>query len=73
MTACIFVVTFGLAFLMIALQCVSLQNVEKDLKEYLRRVKAARDASDPRLRVHFDAQVRALMILIMKHFSIEDI
>ena len=47
----------------------NLVSIENDLREYLRRVKFARDTASPALQVHFAAHARVLELIIHEHFA----
>ena len=64
------VVAFVLTVLWAVDRHLCLKDVETDLKEFLGDALLARDSCDPKVRVHYQAHVRALKILIQKHFTL---
>ena len=66
----IVVIVFVLLAIFAADRYLWVKEIEKDLKEYLGDVLVARDVSEPPFRVHFDAQVSSLKLLIKKHFTL---
>jgi hypothetical protein len=67
-----YVSLIGLFFLLILFLKSKLQSVERDLREQLSCVLAARDMSGPETWAHFHAQSRLIEGLLIKHFYTED-
>jgi hypothetical protein len=64
------VVAFVLTVILATDRCLALKEVEQDLKDFYWDALSARDACDPSVRVHYEAHVRALKILIQKDFTL---